>query len=323
MPHGHPSSECEPSTSRNEDTDVDDRVTLSVRENQGIDHQLVLATAWFVLCDPSANDDERRAVSLRAVERAVDEMKGRERLRQMLDRTVTLFDSGYQTTKDVPRWWESDAGRPVALHCSGESADEVARLRDLLRERRSMIGASSSNGVEVRDAPANDHRRWTHVQKGLFATRDFKPWEVVGAYDGVLVSTEEFDELCEYSFGGRLEHARYSITTRAMDAETNTNLIVCACDDARSEVTRYINDPSRIEDSRPVDGGEISNCLIIEGRVEGDDGRPSLCVVTTKHVKAGEEFGMSYGEQYWAYQGRMENAHGELARFSSIGVAHE
>ena len=56
MPHGHPSSECEPSTSRNEDTDVDDRVTLSVRENQGFDHQLVLATAWFVLCDPSAND---------------------------------------------------------------------------------------------------------------------------------------------------------------------------------------------------------------------------------------------------------------------------
>ena len=44
-------------------------------------------------------------------------------------------------------------------------------------------------------------------------------------------------------------------------------------------------------------------------------------VVTTKHVKAGEEFGMLHGEEYWAYQGRMESALRELAGI--LGVAQK
>ena len=61
---------------------------------------------------------------------------------------------------------------------------------------------------------------------------------------------------------------------------------------------------------------------MFEGRIAGDEsGPPSLCVVTTKHVKAGEEFGMLYGEEYWAYQGRMESALRELAGI--LGVAQK
>ena len=287
---------------------------------RGGDQQLLFATAWCVLCDKSSAVGERRA-ALRAVERAVnDTHEAACLLRRMLDRTVTLFGPGSKTTKDVPRWWESDAGYPVALHCAG---DDGVLQADWFREHRS-IGASSSSGVAVRDIARNDCRRFDDIpdQKGLFALRAFEPWEIVGAYDGVLVSTKRFDKLCEYSFGGRLEHARYSICTRTIEAETSTNYIVCACDAARSNYTRYINDPSRIDDSRPVLGSEKANCQIVEGRIAGDEsGPPSLCVVTTKHVKAGEEFGMLYGEEYWAYQGRMESALRELAGI--LGVAQK
>ena len=60
---------------------------------------------------------------MREVERAVnDTHEAACLLRRMLDRTVNLFGPGSKTTKDVPRWWESDAGYPVALHCAGDAA---------------------------------------------------------------------------------------------------------------------------------------------------------------------------------------------------------
>ena len=128
---------------------------------------------------------------------------------------------------------------------------------------------SKLEGIEVKII-----RDDTHVlngEFGVYATKEWKPYEIIGCYCGTLVK----------NIGGK--YAAHAYTSK-----TGDNWLIDASIEGNE--TRFINDYRNIEDKPNVFFGKT---VVNNRRV--------IIVIVTKHINKGEEILSDYGDSYWDY----------------------
>ena len=118
----------------------------------------------------------------------------------------------------------------------------------------------------VRLEKINDTNSVLHNQYGLFATKEFNSYDIIGQYTGKLVDME-----CGGCYVSRSDNC-------CIDALNYGNEL------------RFINDYRNIAPSENV---VIKNAYI--------DKKPRVLFVVTKQIKPGEQILTDYGEEYWKH----------------------
>ena len=118
-------------------------------------------------------------------------------------------------------------------------------------------------GVEIRKIDNIEHI--LNGQYGLFATRDFKPFEVIGVYTGDIIRTQYTDK---YS---ALLTDEISISALKSGNET-----------------RFINHYYKIND--------VPNVKLVTANIFG---KINKIIVTTEEIDKNSEFLLDYGTGYW------------------------
>jgi len=120
------------------------------------------------------------------------------------------------------------------------------------------------DGVEIVDLPS------THLlagQKGLFATRDFHQYDILGEYTGRIVKYDDVDNSNLYIFT--------LVDDIIVDADTYGNEL------------KYVNSHINIADAPNLTSNQ---CYI--------DGKPKVLFICNRDIAAGEELLLDYGDAY-------------------------
>ena len=173
-------------------------------------------------------------------------------------------------------------------------------------------------GTVVRPIPSDDPRVALRGRLGLFASRDWSPGETVSEYAGAL-HPRRVRATFAGAFAARAAHRAYAVVCEGTLAGVPGPLMICAFDPkfANDRASSTIPSPSRRARGRraPRRARERSSRRDARRR---DRGAPRLFVVTTRHVRAGEEFLATYGDAFWeeedAPRSRMKTRHGAARR---------
>lgn len=133
------------------------------------------------------------------------------------------------------------------------------------KEDREAVRRSHIHGVEVRDLPVG---HLLYGEQGLFATRKFEPFDIVGEYTGLVVG-----------------HSCYGHYVAALDHDSDTSLGIDA-QECGNEL-RFINSHLNVAFS--------ANVTL---RVAYVRGMPHVLVVCRAAVEPGEELLLDYGAAY-------------------------
>ena len=196
--------------------------------------------------------------------------------------TAAIVASVSPLSRPTPLSPLSPYRRPVVLS-PVRLAAELNRIR--VERKRNYVVPKLGQDVEIRAVRGRGN--------GLFAMRDFECDEIIARYSGVFATTDE------------LEAAKVAgITTGAYVADSEfppgdnvESRLIDAFDSSSSGIGRYVNHSIRKE-----------NCYIMD---DVDDAGQSIGVnymVTLKPVRAGSEFFLNYGSDYWddAFDGKFD-----------------
>jgi hypothetical protein len=162
--------------------------------------------------------------------------------------------------------------RPAILQPARLYTDVAAKLIKLAFEQRG--GCIAVDGIDTVVQPSRGRG------DGLFAERDFLAGEIVARYSGIFTSYESFyDAYTSGITSGDYIAFADAQGDRIIDAEPS---VVGPCD-----VGRMVNHSKRKE-----------NCYIWSVSIRGVPTGVAF-IVTNKPVKAGNEFFLNYGDQYW------------------------
>ena len=169
-------------------------------------------------------------------------------------------------------------------------------------------GTATATGTVVRPIPGDDPRVALRGRLGLFASRDWSPGETVSEYAGALVSLDAFERTFAGAFAARAAHRSYAVLCEGTLAGVPGPLMICAFDPKLANDSRFINDPvvatSGAATTKKKRLVAPANVRLVETRDDAAGGAPRLFVVTTRHVRAGEEFLATYGDAFWEEERR-------------------
>ena len=203
----------------------------------------------------------------------------------------------------------------VATRCDDERPNPArVPLPDVPRHTDDAAGTGTGTGTTtgtvigtvVRPIPSDDPRVALRGRLGLFASRDWSPGETVSEYAGALVTLDAFERTFAGAFAARAAHRAYAVVCEGTLAGVPGPLMICAFDPKFANDSRFINDPV-VESSRTRRRRRLvapANVRLVETRDDAAGGAPRLFVVTTRHVRAGEEFLATYGDAFWEEERR-------------------
>ena len=168
-------------------------------------------------------------------------------------------------------------------------------------------GTSTGTGTVVRPIPGDDPRVALRGRLGLFASRDWSPGETVSEYAGALVSLDAFERTFAGAFAARAAHRSYAVLCEGTLAGVPGPLMICAFDPKLANDSRFINDPVVAASRAATKKKRLvapANVRLVETRDDAAGGAPRLFVVTTRDVRAGEEFLATYGDAFWEEERR-------------------